>query len=92
MMLDLELCVESVIILLLRLVLLSVMILSRIPYRQIRLCLMNRATTFLVTEANDREVIDGNQDEAVPIKGCRSNPPDHIDAPHCKWPGSSQDV
>ena len=31
---------------------LSVMILSGMPYRHIRLCLMNWAITFLVTEAN----------------------------------------
>src|SRR3954465_3375399 len=47
-------CVQSsVIILLFKLVPLSVMILSGMPYRQMRLCLMNRATTFLVTEANE---------------------------------------
>ena len=28
------------------------------------------------------EVINGNQDEAVPIRSCRSNLPNHIDAPH----------
>ena len=42
---------SSVIILLLRLVPLSVMILSGTPYRQIRLCRMKRATTLLVTVA-----------------------------------------
>ena len=37
--------------LVIELVPLSVMILSGMPYRQIRLCRMNRATTFLVTVA-----------------------------------------
>ena len=38
------------------------------------------------------EVINGNQDEAVPIRSHRSNLSNHVDAPHCKWPRSSQDV
>src|SRR4051812_43634489 len=47
-------CVQSlVIILLYKFVPLSMMILSGMPYRQMRLCLINRATTFLVTEANE---------------------------------------
>src|SRR3954468_22789942 len=44
---------SSVIILLFKFVPLSVMILSGMPYRQMRLCLINRATTFFVTEANE---------------------------------------
>src|SRR4051812_43918920 len=53
MMLDLEMCAEFSNHLLFRFVPLSVMILSGMPYRQMRLFLMNRATTFLVTEANE---------------------------------------
>ena len=38
------------------------------------------------------EVINGNQDETVPIRNCQSNLSNHVDAPHCEWPRSSQDV
>ena len=51
-MLNLEL-LRAVIIVLLKFVPLSVMILSGIPYRHMRFCLMKWATTFFVTAAKD---------------------------------------
>ena len=38
------------------------------------------------------EVINGDENEEVPIRSCRSNLSNHVDPPHYEWPGSSQDV
>ena len=38
------------------------------------------------------EVIDGHQDEAMPIGSGRSDFPDHVNAPHYKRPQSSHDI
>ena len=49
MMLNLELCAKLGDHNIIEIGTITVMILSRIPYRQIKLCLMNQAMTFLVT-------------------------------------------
>ena len=38
------------------------------------------------------EIVNDHQDEAVSIRSCSFDFSNHIDAPHCEWPGSSQDV
>ena len=57
---------------------------------------MNRATTFLVTKANEvastHFVKCGDEDEAVPVRSSRFDFFDHINAPHCEWPRSSHEI
>ena len=38
------------------------------------------------------EVINGYQDETIPIRSCGPDFSDHVDAPHFKGPRSCQDV